>query len=459
MANTELLPTSLLQVSPSSCENCEGLEQIGQKPSTNGSFFDHFNSSVKQLTELDGGEQLPEGGNILPQVLLSSFDQANLLELQSLANNTSANKIAMYTFNEGEQVANLFDSEEVQDQLKTIPVTIASSIHNFTTSQDSLNALTKTKAELTDGLDTLLARADRSSFVKFVETSSITSPTKIQQSTLLHPLYEQSRFLTSEAPVSEAPAGALLNSQIKQHASVNNSIESLDKSVRNNSLDHFLDDKSDIKFRNQMQSADIEFFQQTLSATKSDPILQTTNPVSIHDSAQRLNIGAITDYTVNAPLPLNLKQISNANLEIITQSPDQSLFQNIKWLIGNKIQNANITVYPESLGHVNVSLNLEDSKLTINFLANSAVSKEVIETNLPSLREHLTNSGINLQDVNVSSRFPSHAEHHSQYSESENLSSSNQDSESLSLNDENESVLSDKHIEVQSQLYLIDAYA
>ena len=44
---------------------------------------------------------------------------------------------------------------------------------------------------------------------------------------------------------------------------------------------------------------------------------------------------------IDTPIPLNLNQSTNANLEVVAQSTDQSLFQNIKWLIGNKIQNAN----------------------------------------------------------------------------------------------------------------------
>ncbi len=458
MASTEISPT-LLQVSSSSCENCAGLEQIGQKPSVNGSFFAHLKSSLKQISELDGGEQLPEGGNILPQVLFSSLGQANQLESQPLVNNIFENKIATYTLKDNDQLAIHFDLEEVQDELKPLSDAITSAINNLEPTQDDVTTLSNTKVELTERFDALLTNADQSGFVKLVQSPSITSATKIKHVTSPHALYEQPRIFTSDAPASEDLVEALFNTQNKQHTSAHHNIENLDRSIKKYNLDYLIDDNSNVEIRNLKQTADVELFKQILSANRSDPNLQTTNPVSIHDSAQRLNIGTILNYTVDTPIPLNLNQSTNANLEVVAQSTDQSLFQNIKWLIGNKIQNANINVYPESLGHVNVSLNLEDSKLTINFLANSTVSKEAIEANLPSLREQLNNSGINLQDVNVGSRFSNHAEDHSQYPEGENISSNNQYSESLSLNDENDSVLSNIQKEIQSALYLIDAYA
>ena len=119
--------------------------------------------------------------------------------------------------------------------------------------------------------------------------------------------------------------------------------------------------------------------------------------------------------------------------------------------------NSKINLYPESLGHVNVSLNLDDTKLTINFLASSAVTKEIIEANLSSLRDHLNEGGIDLEEATVSSQFLSDGEQYAQTSEGGSPDESGLEDVPLLVNKEDLSNQANIHEEALS-LHLIDAY-
>src|SRR5690606_17986949 len=71
--------------------------------------------------------------------------------------------------------------------------------------------------------------------------------------------------------------------------------------------------------------------------------------------------------------------------------------QKITWLTTQRIQTAELKLHPAHLGPIEISLQLSnDQQLTAQFVSHHAAIRDVIEANLPRLREIMAENGITL---------------------------------------------------------------
>ena len=78
------------------------------------------------------------------------------------------------------------------------------------------------------------------------------------------------------------------------------------------------------------------------------------------------------------------------------------LGQKIVWMATHDKQSAQITLNPEQMGPIEVSLSVDKGNVTASFASSSADVREAIETALPRLREMFASAGIELGQTNVS---------------------------------------------------------
>lgn len=76
--------------------------------------------------------------------------------------------------------------------------------------------------------------------------------------------------------------------------------------------------------------------------------------------------------------------------------------QKIVWMATHDKQSAQITLNPEQMGPIEVSLSVDKGNVTASFASSSADVREAIETALPRLREMFASAGIELGQANVS---------------------------------------------------------
>lgn len=76
--------------------------------------------------------------------------------------------------------------------------------------------------------------------------------------------------------------------------------------------------------------------------------------------------------------------------------------QKIVWLASNEKQSAQITLNPEQMGPIEVSLSVDKGNVSASFTSANAEVREAIETALPRLREMFASAGIELGQTNVS---------------------------------------------------------
>ena len=104
-----------------------------------------------------------------------------------------------------------------------------------------------------------------------------------------------------------------------------------------------------------------------------------------------------------------------ASPPLAMDTPDwpQRLGEQIQWRLGEGIQEARIEITPRELGLVDVRLSMDDGGLRVHLSAAHAQTRELLQSELPRLREWLQQGGVQLADAQVGREAPgqrSHAE-------------------------------------------------
>ena len=80
----------------------------------------------------------------------------------------------------------------------------------------------------------------------------------------------------------------------------------------------------------------------------------------------------------------------------------QALGEQVQWMVGNKLQGAEIRLNPAHLGPMEVRVQIQNDQATISFTAQHGMVREALEAAIPRLREMLGESGLQLNNVTVS---------------------------------------------------------
>jgi flagellar hook-length control protein FliK len=91
---------------------------------------------------------------------------------------------------------------------------------------------------------------------------------------------------------------------------------------------------------------------------------------------------------------------------------DQALGEQVQWMVGNKLQGAEMRLNPAHLGPMEVRIQIQNDQANINFSAQHGVVREALEAAIPRLREMLGESGLQLNNVTVSDQSLAEQRHH-----------------------------------------------
>lgn len=466
MAETEILSTTNYQVASNSCVSCLSSEATGLNQGANGDFSTHLDESIKEITVTSDGKVLPIDGNNLPQAILPQTLIDLNAKLQSFVNDVQIDEIDSNILTATYQETNEESTLSIQADINLFPET-ESVLEKFIDSSNISDSIEIISPELSNANEIASKIIDELSTIPIPVVQANSAAVKSVQIDSLNPtagIIENQRVLTAFSPTSEADAlqSHINDSTLEAEESINTlSAPKLDANDNssdklNDFIAKYLSEDSATKFASKNQLINPEIFQQNFSSTKADTALQNVNISSAIDSYGNLNAGVLQNKVVEAPVPLFIKP--GVGSDKIQQSVDQSIAQNVKWLIGNKVQNAKINVFPESLGQVNIALSLEDSNLKLNFIASSTATKEMIESSMSNLKSHFGESDINLLEVNVETRFSKQPEQGSQFSDSQDKSQGNFNDNLDEINNEIGDAALHEHVINSAPLYLLDAY-
>lgn len=97
--------------------------------------------------------------------------------------------------------------------------------------------------------------------------------------------------------------------------------------------------------------------------------------------------------------------VSMASLPQTVGTPEwqKSLSQQISLFSRDGIQHAQIRLHPDELGAIQISMRMSSERMQIHFMADNIQAREALENALPSLRQSLAESGIELGQSSVGS--------------------------------------------------------
>lgn len=131
----------------------------------------------------------------------------------------------------------------------------------------------------------------------------------------------------------------------------------------------------------------------SVNAQTSTPVDEMSEQVIVKDSFQ----------TTRTELP---QQQYNGKIHTSMLKPEwgAALQQRVNWLVSQNIQSARIQVDPQELGPIEIKIEVsKDNQTHVVFNSNSGVTREMLEQQLPRLREMLEQQGVDLADVDVRS--------------------------------------------------------
>jgi flagellar hook-length control protein FliK len=130
----------------------------------------------------------------------------------------------------------------------------------------------------------------------------------------------------------------------------------------------------------------------------------------------------------------NTASLVHVNAETI-QSVVEQVSKNISAALNDSKSEMKITLHPESLGEVMVKVQIEEGKVSTQLDVQQTQVKNIIEANLPQLKEALTNKGLTVDRIDVFASELSSKDQASQQQQKKNHSGSSRSKE------ENEEVI------------------
>lgn len=133
--------------------------------------------------------------------------------------------------------------------------------------------------------------------------------------------------------------------------------------------------------------------------SKSDMVMQLTDPSSdksagtFNLSAAGFGASANSSSAVGLPSALELNQPRVA----------ADLGQNIQYMVGKNISRATLDVNPAHLGPMKITIDQQNNQTNIQIMASHHLTKDVLDQNMPRLREWLQDAGLGNAQVTVTS--------------------------------------------------------
>ena len=157
-------------------------------------------------------------------------------------------------------------------------------------------------------------------------------------------------------------------------------------------------------------------FSQIFDTSPQGPILLADSP----PTASKQQINAATSAAanndlagLNAPVRSDAARLpSGTGLEssssFVIDSPAGStnwsnqVGDRVRWMSNVKLSSAELKLHPAELGAMEIKIITEENQTKVSFITSNAAAKELIESAMPRLRELLNNSGLQLEQSDVS---------------------------------------------------------
>ncbi len=118
----------------------------------------------------------------------------------------------------------------------------------------------------------------------------------------------------------------------------------------------------------------------------------TTNPMMSLTDLQKAQLAAT---------PLEKSAVPTMNAANFTGEMTEHVLKNMKITLAGGISEAKISLFPKNLGHIDVKLTMHDGQLVAHFAAETLAGKQMLESQLPQLRQALQSQGLQVEKLEV----------------------------------------------------------
>jgi len=148
----------------------------------------------------------------------------------------------------------------------------------------------------------------------------------------------------------------------------------------------------------------------------NQPISTDARPAPI-SAGEFMIAQTVTSTGANTPANLSLEGLprSTGALDLQESLMPEKLGNQIRIMADGRIQSATLQVKPADLGPIQISVLSENDKLTVNILASNVMTRDLLDTALPRLREQLSQGQFSQVDVNVSEQGKGQQQHSPSY--------------------------------------------
>ncbi|TCZ79964.1 flagellar hook-length control protein FliK [Paenibacillus albiflavus] len=137
--------------------------------------------------------------------------------------------------------------------------------------------------------------------------------------------------------------------------------------------------------------------------SSSDPLQPLPKEAQATDMTSNLNAGMPLQTVLRNPLSdMTQTVLPTMNAANFADDMSQFVVKTMKVsLLGDGLSEAKFALQPQNLGHIDVKLTMHNGTLVAQIATNSLGAKELIESQLPQLRQMLQNQGLQVERLEV----------------------------------------------------------
>lgn len=127
----------------------------------------------------------------------------------------------------------------------------------------------------------------------------------------------------------------------------------------------------------------------------------TSSKAAAAIEAAPINVSALTQGAVSQQ-PLTEKASIQLDTPMGSPKWGEGFSQRVQWMVNQSMNGAQIRLNPQSMGPIEVRIQMQNEQATVSFTAQHGATREAIDAALPRLREMLSEQNVNVVEIDVS---------------------------------------------------------
>ncbi|KRE51734.1 flagellar hook-length control protein FliK [Paenibacillus sp. Soil724D2] len=139
------------------------------------------------------------------------------------------------------------------------------------------------------------------------------------------------------------------------------------------------------------------------STTASEESFAALVDLPTEEAPATNNIVTIGDLqkAQQAAVPVDKTPTATINAANFTEEMTEHVLKNLKITMAGGFSEAKLSLFPKNLGHIDVRISMQDGQLIAQFAADSLAGKQMLESQLPQLRQALQTQGLQVEKLEV----------------------------------------------------------